>query len=51
MKQAIVMFAEASCSSSIQIKNEKLQLGNNAITPRMECSSNNLHDQLPSGVD
>ena len=46
MKQAIVTFATECCSSAIQQKAKKLQLSNTTITRRIECISNDQHDQL-----
>ena len=46
MKQAIVIFAEECCSTSIQLKAKKLQLSNDAVTRRIECISNDQRDQL-----
>lgn len=38
MKQAIVTFATECCSSSIKEKAKKLQLSNNTVTRRIECT-------------
>ena len=46
MKQAIVTFATECCSSAIQQKAKKLQQSNTTITRRIECISNDQHDQL-----
>ena len=46
MKQAIVMFTQECCSASIQLKAKKLQLSNDMITRRIECVSNDQHDEL-----
>ena len=46
MQQGIVTFATECCSSAIQQKAKKLQLSNNAVTWRIECTSNDQHDQL-----
>ncbi|XP_076820935.1 general transcription factor II-I repeat domain-containing protein 2-like [Clavelina lepadiformis] len=46
MKQAIVTFATECCSSAIQQKAKKLQLSNTTVTRRIECISNDQHDQL-----
>ena len=46
MKQAIVTFATECCSRAIQHKAKKLQLSNTTITRRIECISNDQHDQL-----
>ena len=46
MKQAIVIFAKERCSASIQLKAKKLQLGNDAVTRRIECISSDQCNQL-----
>ena len=46
MKQAIVTFTTECGSSAIQQKAKKLQLSNTTVTRRIECISNDQHDQL-----
>ena len=46
MNQAIVIFAEECCSTSIQLKPKKLQLRDDTVTRRIKCISNDQHDQL-----
>lgn len=45
-KQAIVLFTEDNCSPAIQQKAKKLQLSNDTVTRRVDCISQDLHEQL-----
>ena len=42
----VVIFAEECCSASIQLKAKKLQLSNDTVTRRIECTSSDQPDQL-----